>query len=108
MKKVLASITLMSLAVPMLVLAQPPVVPPKWGEGNVWGVLDKITNYVFFGLLIIAAISIMIAGYNFITAAGDPDKTKTARNFVLYALIGVLVGFLAKGLIYFVENIVRP
>jgi hypothetical protein len=44
----------------------------------------------------------------FVTASGDPDKTKTARNFVLYALIGVLVGFAAKGLVMLVEKIVAP
>jgi len=109
MKKVLTSIIAVSLlAVPVLSLAQPPITPPRWGEGeNIWAILDTVINYVFWGLIVLAVIFILIAGYNFVTAAGDPDKTKKARDFVLYALIGVLVGFLAKGLIYFVQSIVR-
>jgi len=71
------------------------------------GVLDRITNWLFSALLVIAAIFIIIAGYLFVTAMGDPDKTKTARNFVMWALIGVLVAFCAKGLVLLVDTIVR-
>lgn len=72
---------------------------------DVMTVLDNITDWLFAILLIIAAIAIIVAAYFFVTAAGDPDKTKTARNFVLYALIGVLVGIAAKGLVALVRRI---
>ena len=70
------------------------------------GVLAKIRDYLFTILLIVAAIFIIIAAYFFVTAAGDPEKTGKARNFVLYALIGVLVGFAAKGLVLLIGQIV--
>jgi len=109
MKKALIGFVLTSLlAVPLIISAQlPPVDPPFWEEFTVIGTLNSISNYLFGILLIVATIFIIIAAYNFVTASGDPDKTKTARNFVLYAVIGVLVGFLAKGLVMFVEEIVR-
>lgn len=94
------------LVAPAIVLAQPPVDAPDWQDIGIWDALDSITNYLFWVLMIVAAIFIIIAGYNFVTAAGDPDKTKTARNFVLYALVGVLVGFLARGLVYFMQEVV--
>ncbi len=67
--------------------------------------LDNVTNWLFSILLVTAAIFIIIAGFYFVTASGDPDKTKKARDFVLYALIGVLVGFAARGLVYLVGTI---
>ena len=117
MKKVLASLVLVSIfTVPAIASAAsiwdwlgigggtaPDVLPPS----DVLATLDNLTNWLFSILLIIAAIAIIVAGYFFVTAAGDPDKTKTARNFVLYALIGVLVGVVAKGLVVLVRNIVR-
>lgn len=111
MKKVLVSLVLTSLLLtPILVLAQGepgPVAAPGWLTYDVIDTLDSITNYLFGFLLVIAAIFIIVAAFMFVTASGDPDKTKTARNFVLYALIGVLVAFLAKGLVMLVSYIVR-
>jgi len=116
MKKVLVSLTLISLlAVPAVASAdwlgdlfgigdQPQAVP----KTDVMVILDSVTNWLFAILLVIAAIAIIIAAYFFVTAAGDPDKTKKARDFVLYAVIGVLVGFAAKGLVMLVERIVTP
>jgi hypothetical protein len=72
---------------------------------DIMEMLGRITDWLFAILLIIGAIWIIIAGYYFVTAQGDPDKTKTARNFVLYALIGVLIGFAAKGLVMLVGTI---
>lgn len=114
MKKVLVSLTLISiLAVPAVVSAfvheillgnQPPAAP----KTDVMVILDSLTNWMFAILLVIAAIFIIVAAFNFITAAGDPEKTKTARMYVLYALIGVLVGFAARGLVALVGRIVAP
>ncbi len=116
MKKVLVSLILVSiLAVPVAVSADfwsdllglgagersPAVVP----ETDVMRTLDNLTDWMFAILLVIAAIFIIVAAFNFVTASGDPEKTKSARNFVLYALIGVLVAVSAKGLIALVRRI---
>lgn len=102
MKKILASIVSVGLlAGPAIALAQ-----RRAPTVDVMRVLDSIADWLFSILLVIAAIAIIIAAYYFVTAAGDPDKTKKARDFVLYALIGVLVAFVAKGLVLLVERIV--
>lgn len=65
--------------------------------------LYSVRDWLFYILLTVAAIFIIVAAYHFVTAAGDPEKIKTARHFVLYALIGVLVAFMATGLVKLVE-----
>lgn len=110
MKRNLSKIILTSLVfLPLVALADVPghLPAPAWGELDVMTVLEKVTNSLFAILLIVAAIAIIIAAYYFVTAAGDPDKTKKARDFVLYALVGVLIAFIAKGLVYLVDTIVR-
>jgi len=123
MKKVLVSLILVSI------LVVPAMASAGWLEeiGRVFGigvgggvkppggttapavdvivVLDNLVDWLFAILLIIAAIAIIVAAYFFVTAAGDPDKTKKARDFVLYALVGVLVGISAKGLVALVRKI---
>lgn len=106
MKRVLLGLILFSqLLFPALVLgaeAPPEVVPPV----DVLVVLDRIVDWLFTILLIIAAIAIVVAAFYFITAAGDPERVAKARNFVLYALIGVVVAFVARGLVALVGRIV--
>ena len=116
MKKALASLVLIGLlAVPAMASAgivglfgiggNAPATAP---ETDVMVVLDSITDWLFAILLIVAAIAIIIAAYFFVTATGDPDRVKKARDFVLYALIGVLVALVAKGLVDLVGKIVSP
>lgn len=119
MKKILLNVAsiglLATLFLPLIVLAQwggvgdaeAPVTAPTWGEVDVIDALGRISNWLFAILLIVAAIFLIVAGYFFVTARGDTDKVTTARQFVLWALIGVLVGFLAKGLVMLVNKMVR-
>jgi len=104
MKKIISTLILANaLALSLTALAaEPPTTAPTI---DTMDLLNNVTNWLFAILLITAAIWIIIAGYNFITAGGDSEKTNTARNFVLYALIGVLVGFAAKGLVVLVSKI---
>lgn len=71
-------------------------------------VLERIIDVVFTILLIFAALMIVVAAFYFVTASGDAEKVSTARNFVLYAIIGVVVAFLARGLIWFVRTVMPP
>ena len=72
----------------------------KCPEGNIEkGLLGKVTDGLFVVLTVMAALTIVFAGYIFLTAGGDPEKVKKAREFVLYALIGVAVAFSARALV---------
>jgi len=103
MKKFLLSLSLISLLViPTIVLAQVEPAP----EIDVMAALDRIANWLFAILLVVAVIYIILAAFNFVTAGGDPAKVATARQNVMYALVGVAVAFLAKGLVALVRMVV--
>ena len=102
MKKVLSGVATISLlALPAVVLAQAAAAP----NVNIFSALSTLTDYLFTILLIIAVIFLIIAAFTFISASGDPEKIGKARNFVLYALIGIAVAVAAKGLIALVQTI---
>jgi len=112
-KKLLKLILSGLLIFPALAVAQglsgdmPNITPPTWGNApNVMEVLNRVADGLFAILLVVTAIAIILAAYYFVTAAGEPDKVKKARDFVIYALVGLLVAFLAKGLVYLVATIV--
>lgn len=73
---------------------------------NIINVLNNIINWMFAILLVVAVIYIIIAAYYFVIAQGDSGKVEKGRHMVIYALIGVLIAFVAKGLIALVEQIV--
>jgi hypothetical protein len=107
-KKYLATLTLMSF----LALAGTAVIMPgtclaeeKLPKKDVEDALESIGNWLYTILLVVAVIFILLAAFTFITAGGDSDKVNKARVQVMYALIGVAVAVLAKGLIDFVLKI---
>ena len=73
---------------------------------DVMGALNRITNWAFTILIAVAALFIIFAAFEFVTAKGEPEKVKSAREYVLYALVGVVVALLARGLVQLIETIV--
>lgn len=60
---------------------------------------------VFLGLLgIIFIILILIAGYNWMTAAGDEEKVRKAKETLSRAIIGLIIIIAAYSITYFVFN----
>jgi len=105
MKKILlSSATIGLLAIPLVGLAA--AAANNAPNLDVMVVLQSVINWLFAILLVIAALCIIIAAYFFVTAAGNPEQTAKARTFVLYAIVGLIVAFLAKGIVALVGTIV--
>lgn len=61
--------------------------------------INRIIDFIFWIAISIAPIIIIVGGFYFLTAAGDPEKINTAKKIILWALIGLLIIISAKGLI---------
>ena len=96
------------LAAPVMVAAQPSESVPDYEGTELIDVLETFIDWLFTILLIVAVIFLVIAAFTFISASGDPDKVGKARNFVLYALIGVAIAVAARGLVALVRVIMSP
>ena len=69
--------------------------------------IEAIIKFLAFQLgPAVAAIMIIVAGYYFVTAAGDPEKIQTAKRIILWTLIGLLVLFCATGLIELLKTVI--
>lgn len=67
-----------------------------------------IVNFVFNIAIILAPLMIIIAGFYFVTAAGDPGKIQTAKKIIFWTLFGVLITLLATGLISMLKQVLGP
>jgi predicted signal transduction protein with EAL and GGDEF domain len=66
------------------------------------GTIDKILSVVFAFSASMAVLLIVVGGFRYILAHGDPSATAAAKNTVLYALIGLLVVMTAYSIVTFV------
>jgi len=72
---------------------------------NLWELINKLIDFIFTISLGIVPIMIIIAGFYFITAAGDLEKINTAKKMILWTLIGLIIVFCAKGVIKLFKEI---
>ena len=70
---------------------------------------EIVTNLVTFVLYlgaILAVIYLVYAGIQYVTASGDAEKAKLARQGIINAIIGIVVILIAVALVTWVSGIV--
>ena len=91
-----------ALAQPNIELTPSPQTPPNLDPMQVFA---KVITWVFGVLLVIVVIMVLVAGYMFVTGGGNPEQIGKARTILMYALFGLAVAVLARGLVAFVLKI---
>lgn len=85
--------------------------PNKVGDTNEagTGADDNLTNdlanivNIIIGLLgVVAVITIILGGVQYMTANGEPTKIKKAKDIILYGVIGLVVVILSAAVVNFV------
>lgn len=66
------------------------------------GVFRQVTNVILYIVGIVAVIMLIIGGIRYVVSGGDSKKVTDAKNTVLYAIIGLVVCFLAFAIVNFV------
>lgn len=64
--------------------------------------LAVIVNILLFLIGAIAVIVIIIGGLKYVTSDGDSSKIKSAKDTILYAVVGIIIALLAYALVNFV------
>ncbi|MBP9827258.1 hypothetical protein KBC99_02140 [Candidatus Saccharibacteria bacterium] len=66
------------------------------------GGIKTAVNTMLFVLGIASVIVIIVAGYQYVFSAGNPQSTARAKDTILYAVIGLVVAILAYAIVNFV------
>jgi hypothetical protein len=72
------------------------------------GVFKSITNIMLFLVGIISVIMLIIGGIRYVVSGGDQNAVQGAKNTILYAIIGIVVAFLAFAAVRFVTQNLNP
>ena len=72
--------------------------------GDDGGLFRTITNILLFLVGAISVIMLVIGGIRYVVSGGDQQAVTNAKNTILYAIVGIVVAFLAFAAVQFVSN----
>ena len=70
-----------------------------FGDG---GIFRTITNVLLFLIGAVSVIMLIIGGIRYTISGGDSTAVTSAKNTILYAVIGIIVALLAYAVVNFV------
>jgi cytochrome bd-type quinol oxidase subunit 2 len=71
-------------------------------ESNVNGTIKDLINILSVAVGVAAVIMIVIGGFRYVTSGGKQESVTSAKNTIMYALIGLVVVALAQIIVRFV------
>lgn len=69
--------------------------------------LLSLTDWLFTFSLVASVIAILIGAFMFTTGGGNPERIKTARKIIIWAVIGLAIIMLSRGIILLVDSIIK-
>lgn len=89
------------ILLPGTVLAQAPAALPETVTtiAGLYAIVCSGINWFFSFIMVLAVFAILFAALRFMTAGGQPEGVASARRYFAYALVGLVVAFMARGLV---------
>lgn len=81
------------------------IAQPKEALTNIPGLIGFAVQILFIVAGLVAFVYLLLGGIKWITSGGDKGQVEAARNQIIQALIGLVVVFLAWGLIVLIEKL---
>lgn len=66
------------------------------------GVVKKIINGVLYVVGVLAVVMVIIGGVKYTTSGGDQAAVTSAKNTILYGIVGLVIAILAYAIVNFV------
>ncbi len=68
------------------------------------GVFQTVANILLIIIGAVAVIMLIVGGFRYVVSGGDSNAVESAKNTILYAIIGIVVAFLAYAAINFLTG----
>ena len=77
------------------------------GEGStIISIISNILDWLIIYSIPILALMILIGGFQILTAKDSPEKVKSGRATIMYAVIGFVIILISKGIALILLNII--
>lgn len=77
---------------------------PDTGTQKIQDIVTLIVNIFSIIVGIVAVIMIVVGGFKYITSGGDSGNITSAKNTIVYAVIGLVIVALAQFIVKFILN----
>jgi len=75
---------------------------PGTGPTSIDSVITDVINVALWAIGILSVIMLIFGGIRYTVSGGDSNKVTSAKNTILYAVIGIVVAMLAYAIVNFV------
>ncbi len=65
------------------------------------GIFTTITNVLLFAVGVLSVVMVIVGGLRYVVSGGNSAAVTGAKNTILYAIVGVIVAFLAYAVVNF-------
>ena len=81
------------------------LINPLGEKATIIGILDNIFTKALEIVLVIVPIIVIIGAFQMMFATGDPEKFKKGQKTILYAVIGLIIVAMARGIVAIVKSL---
>ncbi|MBM3206647.1 MAG: hypothetical protein FJZ43_03435 [Candidatus Staskawiczbacteria bacterium] len=107
-KLIIASTITTLLALPLTMLAfSAGNQPTQQTNLDINALIQIVLDIIWPVAIAFFIVMFIIAGFQFASARGNPEGVASARNFVIFGVVGVAVAVLAFSLPFVVKNLVE-
>ncbi len=71
-------------------------------DGN--SLFETVANVLLFLIGAVSVIMLIVGGFRYVLSGGDSTQVTSAKNTILYAVIGIIVALLAYAIVNFVVS----
>lgn len=71
-------------------------------KDTVGGIVKNITNVLFFLIGSLSVVMIIYSGIRYVTSAGNPAGIKSAKDTLMFSVIGLIVAILSYAIVNFI------
>ncbi len=72
-----------------------------FGSGSLF---ETVANVLLFLIGAVSVIMLIVGGFRYVLSGGDSTQVTSAKNTILYAVIGIIVALLAYAIVNFVVS----
>ena len=68
------------------------------------GLVTTIVNVITYVAGVIVIFMIIFAGFRYVTSTGDANKVNSAKNTLIYAIVGIIIIVMAQVIVHYIIN----
>ncbi len=83
------------------------IIKPPTQHRDLTSLVLHIIDYVYTLLLYLCTIMVLVAAFQMLTSAGDPEKIKKSKRILFWTLVVLGIAFLSKGIPYLIKELLE-